>query len=191
VSVLIPDAQELLNIALDALPKILTTPQVEMLAAAAREMALAKAQISKWQAETFIKQADGIWLDQAAVDRATRRQNGESDAVLANRLPIPPDVVTYPALLAGIQAILNAAGVTSPLGALVELRAGAARMGTHGTATSVSFFNRGYRMEERQSTLIVILPYTTPASVAEAVSEFMRLNKAGGIVVFIETRRIP
>lgn len=83
--------------------------------------------IAFWLSQTLIGEAQGPtgtepdWLNQHAIDRATSRQEGESDEALSYRLRNVPDAITRDSLLDAIQAILDADGIAgTPY--LLELR---------------------------------------------------------------------
>lgn len=92
-----------------------------------------RAQVAAWREQGAILTADGPvlsggdivepdWLNQHAKDRNTHRQDGETDAALRERLRRYEDAVTVSALLSVVNAMLDAAGVTSNNYGLVELR---------------------------------------------------------------------
>lgn len=58
---------------------------------------------------------------------------------------------------------------------------------------NAAFASRGYRFGSLppRNALIVILPYGTSAGAAQAVGDMLRQKKGGGIIVHVETRRIP
>jgi hypothetical protein len=63
-----------------------------------------------WIDITYLENAVGPELDQHARDRGTTRRAGESDGTLRERLRQISDAVTEPALLSGVDAILDGAG---------------------------------------------------------------------------------
>lgn len=78
-------------------------------------------EVSTFISQSYILDAVGVWLDQHARDRGYYRQEGETDAVLRERIRNPLDVLTRPVVLYAVNAILGTEG--SPTGAaLVELR---------------------------------------------------------------------
>jgi hypothetical protein len=57
---------------------------------------------------------------------------------------------------------------------------------------SLGYLNCGYRLgKNAEPRIIVVLPYGTPDAAAQAVVEAMRLYKAGGVNVTVETRLVP
>lgn len=128
MSVLSTEEQELFDAAKAAVPKFLFAKdgiQAEIFAAAAKAFGLARTQVASWLAQSVISQSTSFWLDQHAIDRATRRRSSETDAVLRDRIRRIDDAVTLPALEAKVDAILDAAG--NHPGTLIELRSGCAR----------------------------------------------------------------
>lgn len=116
----------------------------ELWGAVVKSMIVAQRQVEDWNLATFILSATGAWLNAHARDRGTFRQFNESDAALASRLRTYDDAVTVPAVLAAVQAVLTAEGVTSPPPAMVELRQSKAffgvctpQNGTGGTFTKM------------------------------------------------------
>lgn len=77
------------------------------------------------------------------------------------------------------------------LSGLVSLRRDRGHFHTDGTCRA--FFNRGYRMcnVDRPMGYIFILPFGTTAATANAVSEYLRKNGAGGFIYYAERRLIP
>lgn len=57
--------------------------------------------------EARLSTSHGIWTDQHAVDRGTRRQEDEDDPALIERLKTAPKAVTYSAIYAAIDAVLK------------------------------------------------------------------------------------
>jgi len=101
----------------------------EDLRAMAAIFSLMQAQVRDWADMVLISRADGIWLVQHADDRDTARQTGETEEALRQRLRNLPDVVTQPALLAAIQAVLDAEGIAGTA-AIMLLRERRAYYGT-------------------------------------------------------------
>lgn len=102
MSTLTDDEQALYDVAASALPREITSGEEdarEILAAQAKIHGSAKSQLDDYLSRTLISSATGIWLDQHALDRGTRRQSGESDDALRQRLRIGEDAVTIAALI--------------------------------------------------------------------------------------------
>lgn len=124
------DEQKLLDFALGALPPWFGDTESRDLAVEAgmaKMVGAAKAQATYWFDRALITGADGPaaglpdWLQQHAIDRGTRRQEGEGDPELQSRLRTFPDALTRATLLAVTDAILDAAGiVAAPF--MLELR---------------------------------------------------------------------
>jgi len=107
------EAQALYDHARSSLPRWLTSdPSAlnEWLYASAQLGAAVQAQNQEWVDETYLDRASPLALNQHALDRGTTRRDGESDDTLRLRLRTVTDVVTEPALLTGINQILDAAG---------------------------------------------------------------------------------
>lgn len=134
MSTLTTSENELLDFATGALPSWVRTPD-EVLASAAKSVAMARAQGEYLFSQALITQATGAtsvspdWLDQHARDRGTSRQAGELDPVLQTRLRVVPDAITRQALLDAANAILAAAGVAGSA-AMLELPRDAAYLGS-------------------------------------------------------------
>lgn len=145
---LTPEAQELFDFAIGALPSWLRAND-EVLTASASMMALARAQSAYLFGQALITTAEGAtattpdWLNQHARDRGTSRQAGETDPVLQQRLRVIPDALTRQAILDAANAILAAAGVVGSAAMLELPRDGAwigvydAMAGVGGTFTQV------------------------------------------------------
>lgn len=178
-----------------SLPRFLfqlsTSPQ-EMLGAFAKTTGAFHTQIGEWLDYTFLGSATGVWLDQHAKDRGTTRRNGETDDVLLTRLRNTEDVVTRPALLAGVNQLLTTAGFPATA-TMVELRRDMAHWQGTGVGESVAFYSRGYRYGSgaRPHGFVVMLPYDTDEATAAAVDEYLRKAKAAGYAHHVERRTIP
>jgi hypothetical protein len=104
----------------------------------------ARAQVVFWASQMYIGNAVGPvsgepdWLEQHARDRGTSRQDGETDVNLRLRLRNREDALTRSALLALINSMLDAAGITSNDYGLVELRRDRAFMLTRASATAAA-----------------------------------------------------
>ncbi len=122
MSVLSSDENDLFDIAKGAIPSVMFQDEMsqELIAAFAKIFGASRVQMDAWLAETYILDADGFWLDQLALDRNYRRQVGESDAALAQRIRTFADCVTPAALLALVNAALAAQSLGT--GYLVEVR---------------------------------------------------------------------
>jgi hypothetical protein len=166
---------------------------VEFLHAFVKIFQPVKDQMDEWFAKTYISAADGQWLDAHAKDRGTFRQDGELDADLRARIKTIEDTVTKPALLALVNEILAAAGVSGGA-AMVELRRNRAWFRTDATTSRKdTYLSRGYRLTDSgaPSGIILILPYGTSAGTANAVYEAIRSYKAGGFKHYVERRVNP
>lgn len=124
------EEQELLDFALSALPSWFSDTESRDLAieaGMAKMAGMARAQASYWFGQTLITTATGPatgtpdWLQQHALDRDTRRTNGEASPGLQERLRQYPDAINRTSILAVAQSIVDAAGVTGDV-AMVELR---------------------------------------------------------------------
>jgi len=192
MSFLQPKEQKLYDAAKAALPRWMFSNDSnaqELVAAFAKQYASVWDQLDFWCDQTFITRSFSLWLDQHALDMGTHRQDAETDVALISRLRNIEDKVTLPLLRTTVDSILQSFGIVDPCG-IVELR-----LHAHFQAISTpyrTFFTRGYRMARSAArTLIVILPYGTPASAQAAVAEALNLKKAGGIIVRIEVRANP
>lgn len=119
------DGQSFFDFAIGALPHWIRDDDVH-LRAAAKTFEAVKTQADYWFSQTLITQANGPvsglpdWLNQHARDRATNRQNGESDPALKERIRNIPDALTRASLLAAADAILAAESIAGAAG-MVEL----------------------------------------------------------------------
>ena len=154
------EEQELLDFALGALPPWFSDAEARDFAIEggyAKMAGAARAQTSYWFGQTLITTATGPtattpdWLQLHAIDRGTRRQNGETDDTLRSRLRTFPDALTVATILAAAQAVIDAAGVSGTV-YMVELRRDRAFMGknspmtgTGGTFTAQTGTAHGFR----------------------------------------------
>lgn len=155
-----------------------------------------RAQVDTWAAYTRILVAAGIWLDEHAHDRGTFRQASETDAALRTRLRTHEDMVTLPALVEHVDAMMLA--LNPGLDPVVFLELARERswlmteIGTYGGMKSKPYLSRGYRIAAtRPKKIIVILPYGTSASTSAAVDEYLRLHRAAGYTHTLEVRAVP
>lgn len=146
-------------------------------------------QAQAWIDDTYLDNATGRALDQHAKDRGTSRRLNETDATLRQRLRTFEDMVTEPAVVAGVNNILAGAGF-GPC-AFVNLRR--ARAHYHVIGSSTAFMSRGYRMTNiaRPWSYIIILPYPTTQAVADAVAEYLRQYGPAGFGAYVERRLSP
>jgi len=124
MGVLTDKEQELFDTAKKALPKLLfheSSNQQEVLAAFAKLMEVARANLKGWFLQTYIQTATGMFLSEHAKDRDTRRRLNETDDTLRQRLRNVQDAVTEDSLTAAANAILVANGLPETA-AILELR---------------------------------------------------------------------
>jgi hypothetical protein len=113
----------------------------EELGALVKTFDLARQQVAFYRSQGMIGTATGVvatdpdYLAQHAKDRATDRAAAESDPALRERLRRFEDALTRGALLALIDAMLDAAGIASNAFGLVELRRDRAFMATRTEVT--------------------------------------------------------
>ncbi|HSR79110.1 MAG TPA: hypothetical protein VLN57_21230 [Xanthobacteraceae bacterium] len=165
MSTLTTAEQELLDFATGALPSWVRSPD-EVLASAAKTIAMARAQGDYLFSQALITQATGAtattpdWLDQHARDRGTSRQAGETDPMLQQRLRVIPDAITRQAILDAANAILAAAGVAGSA-ALLELPRDAAWLGTYTalTGTGGTFVQVGTISKFTPTALWTVPPF--------------------------------
>lgn len=162
----------------------------EELEAMADQIVVAAGGVARhWLWLCYIENAEGAWLELHARDHGLSKQTDETDAQLRQRLRVPTDVVTRPALLAGVDAILAAAGVVGGTASMIELSRDpeAAWIGTSTGPAIVSYIGlapSGPRPTARvwhKNSFIVVLPVGTPASVIASVQDYLRSSKGAGI----------
>jgi hypothetical protein len=131
------DEQALFDWAAAGMPEWYTDAEIanEFLELAAKTFGASRAVVKDWLTrQTRILEADGPtavtpdWLGLLAKDLGTSRREGETTTALRRRLRIVEDALTRPALLAGVQALLDQAGVVGTVG-MVELPRDAAYFG--------------------------------------------------------------
>lgn len=108
------EAQALFDHARQSLPRWLTgaaNAALEWLYGFTEVFDEIRVQGQDWIDITYLENATGAELDQHAKDRGTTRRAGESDGALRERIRQITDAVTEPALLVGIDAILDTNGV--------------------------------------------------------------------------------
>lgn len=138
-----------------------------------------------WVDQVFILKAVKEFLDQLAKDKGTRRQENETDVSLASRLRSYEDALTKTAILALVNAMLLAAGV-SGTAKMVETRADGAYF------NRLRNFSRGDRMITKLlNEIIVILPYGTDSALANSILTAVNQVKAAGVVAKVEVNLIP
>lgn len=190
----LPTAEELYNIARGALPRFLFQKAGirEVLWGYAKEWERVARFTLERYLQTIIKQSTGIWVDQHLADRGLYRQGNEPDPVARERARHIDDAATPAALLAIAQAIMDAAGLSSPPVALVELRAARIHCQPAGKSTGFVSSKRIWRTGgEHPSLAILILPYGTTADTLAAMNDAIRKHRAAGYPHRFEVRRIP
>lgn len=192
MSTLSATEQLLFDTAKKALPRFLFESEgnaQEILAGFAKAIAPAWDQCGIYINGTKIQDTDSTQLDSHAVDRGTRRRNGESDESLRLRLRTFDQRVTPNAIKSVINDVLATNAAVMPTGypGFVELRPNKIFL------NRAAYLNRGYRVSRapRDHTIIIILPYGTSATVASAVAEAVRLARAGGVLAYVEVRGVP
>lgn len=145
------DEQDLLDFALGTLPWWFSEGRdLEIEGAMAKMIGAAIVQQRYWMGQTLIGTAEGPgggepdWLQQHAIDRDTRRQDGETDDALRARLRQFPDALTRALLLSIAQQMVDDAGVVGDV-AMVELRRDRAYLTTRApmTGTGGTFNHAG------------------------------------------------
>lgn len=161
------DEQELYDLAKKTLPAWYADDERanEFLGACAKMFGAARAISEHWlKVVVYITLAtvdtatNPDWLDQHARDRGTSRQDGESDEALIARLRNIEDLVTRPALLAAVQAMMDDAGFTGAP-AMVEFPRDVAYFGE-----SQSFGGAGGYTLTKSGTTMRFTPAASPAA---------------------------
>lgn len=186
------EQQALFDHARRSLPRWLTrgkTAVLEWLHAYTQLFDAARSQGQDWLDITYLGNAEGSELDQHALDRGTVRRVSESDDSLRERLRSIDDMITEPALKAGVDSILALDSLTES--SWVALRRDRAHYQVPGSSTA--FLSRGYRMTNAQIPMgyIVILPYGTTSVIGEAVEEYLRQFGPAGYYYIVEIRGVP
>jgi hypothetical protein len=199
--------QEIYDHAKASIPRFLfqkTTAPEDWIGGFVKIFDASRTQVDTWLAQAKILVAVGIWLEQHAKDRGTRRQAGESNPALRSRLRTIDDAVNVASLKNAATAALVADGVTIPAGypAIVETRRDGAFMGTWASPApgafhpnydgrKMAYLSRGYRMHGPRGSIIVILPYGTSDATAKSVYQACYQKKAAGFTLVVETRQNP
>lgn len=130
--------------------------------------------------------ATGLFLDAHAKDRGLRRQDGETDDQLRERLRTPPKAGTRSAILAAVQQIVGSAQVI-----MIELpRDGAYYDRGEDAAPAPSFnakrafFDRAARYGAGRGVVIVLIPESADA--VESVSDALRTKVSAGKIWLIQ-----
>ena len=134
--------QDYIDHVLNALPRWFSRPErtFENIKAFAEMFQDVEDQIVFWRSQANILDAVGAvtgepdWLQQHAVDRGTRRQEGETDAALRDRLRSFPDALHRNALLTAAQSIVDATGVVGTV-VMLELRRDRGHFGKYSSDT--------------------------------------------------------
>lgn len=162
--------QALLNVANANLPEWFKANEraQEDVGAVAKQAGRVHEVVRDWLLNTRIQDAIGAvdsdpdWLDQHAVDRGTRRQAGETDAMLRARLRSAPLAVARPDLLSFVAAQVTAAGQDGTKARLVELPRDGAFTGTYTQAagTGGQFARTGDVVTFTPTTKFPFPPYS-------------------------------
>ncbi len=190
------EKQNLFDHAKNMLPRFLTagvSAALEWLYAYTDEFDAARAQTSEWLEMSFISTASGRWLDQHARDRGTSRRLNEDDATLRVRLRQYEDLLTFPAIIAAVNAILVGAGGSADA-ELVFLRRDRAHCQLPAAVNAhEAFLSRGYRMTNATTPMgyIVILPFGTSEATGLGVEEYLRQYGPAGYYYIVEIRGVP
>lgn len=193
------DEQELYDHLRSTLPRVLfqsDTAAEELWGALVKQFAAIRSQVDTWQDLTFITRSaedagNEIWEDQAATDRGTSRQPGETSAALGARLRRVEDVVTTPALETACNAVLAAMGLSGAVH-IETLRKVRAFLGHDADGHPNAYCSRGYRLTKSATPagFVVILPFGSGAALS-SITDLIRAKKAAGFYALFETRAIP
>lgn len=165
-----PPREQLVAHAQESLPRYWSkAPRtLEDLNAMAEVIAAGMVQADDWTRQTYITHAEGKWLRQHAKDRGIYPQEGESEDALRARLQSVDDAVTRPAIIAGVQAILDDHSVTGAL-AVVDLRRDRGFFGSYAIRFR-SGLTFGTDDETGKLTVLPDTPFDTPIEVGFARS---------------------
>jgi hypothetical protein len=166
----------------------------EVLHAIADVYATVMAQGLDWVRMTYIQHADGAWLRQHGRDRGIYQQSGEAESEFRDRIRSPEDLITPVAILAIADRLLTSAGVAGSA-RLVELPRDAyfdpEPTATIAEAEGYGFDHGnpedyGYLSPAVSSAFIVILSAGASSATVSAISDAVRVAKAGGIIHSVE-----
>jgi hypothetical protein len=172
-----PDAiEDLVRIYVGATPRdVFSTSLGEDIAYTLAEMfALAYTEIQRLAAGSNVGTAVGAFLDLHARDRGLRRQEGETDEQLRERLRKPPQAGTVPAIHEAISAIIGDASKVI----IIELPR------SSGYYDQKCFYDSGSRMGGGRGVVIVLIPLESDAKAA--VMDAVRTKVSAGKIWLVE-----
>lgn len=178
------DELKFYNFAKDALPPWIPDPD-EFLLGAAKMFGSVKALLDYLFGQALISTATGAtsttpdWLNQHARDRGTARRDGEDDPTLRARLRTFPDALVRAVLLASVNEILVAAGISDEA-AMVELPQHGAHSGSYTADASVggTFTKDGSIVTFTPDGAWARPPYRAPALVPQLTSRLVFTGSA-------------
>jgi len=155
-------------------PELTATPLGEDIGYALAEIfTLAKQEIERLNAGANLGTSTGLFTDAHANDRGLRRQDGETDDQLIERLRKPPQAGTVSAIIEAVDAIVGDGKtiiIELPRRSLYINR----RMG----------LNRGHRMGAGRGVVVVLIPASADA--LKSVRDAVRSKIAAGKLYIVE-----
>jgi hypothetical protein len=167
--------EDLVRIYVGATPRdVFSTALGEDIAYTLAEMfALSYTEIQRLSAGANVGTATGLFLDLHARDRGLRRQSGETDDQLRERLKRPPLAGTVAAIIQSVEAIV---GVGKAI--MVELPRSSAYYDR-------SFgLDRGHRMGGGRGVVVVLIPAS--ANALGAVRDAVRTKASAGKITLVQ-----
>lgn len=168
---------DLISLYKNSVPGDLTSDQIgeDIAATLATILAEAEEEVSRLAAGVHLGTATGLFLDQHAKDRGLRRQDGETDDQLRERLRVPPRAGTVSAILDALEQIIGNAGDVF----IIELPKDAFFFDRQS-----AFFDRGCRFGGGRGVVIALIPQS--ANARAAITDALRSTVSAGKIWFVE-----
>lgn len=184
--------EDLVKIYIGAVPPdvIATDIGMDIAYTLAEMFALAYSEIQRLAAGAVISTATGLFLELHARDHKLRKQSGETETQLRERLKKPPQAATLSAILEALEAIVGVQATLdlNPLTANCETVVRAKRRGAPGNLVSLQFINDGTTTgqlieEDNRAVFHYASGVTTVANFESAVasSELLEVQTVDGV----------
>lgn len=167
---------DLVSLYKSSVPGDLTSDQIgeDIAATLATILAEAEEEVSRLAVGAHLGTATGLFLDQHAKDRGLRRQDGETDDQLRERLRVPPRAGTVSAILDALEQIIGTGDVF-----IIELPKDAFYFDR-----VAGFFDRGCRLGGGRGVVIALIPQSSNARAA--ITDALRSTVSAGKIWFVE-----